>query len=132
MFDQQPAAVRYRYLKSPSGFVQQFNASLILEDQSSGDLFPVTVVPPTVAPPFHVRVEAMRSFHIEAIVPAAAAYWLKLKESTWDQACSLVASQVRRELQRQRHALRTRPSWHCESHVRHMRTKTARSGVCRR
>lgn len=93
-FEEQPARVRYRFLKSPNGFMKQFDGQFRLEDVSTGATVSVKTVMPTKKPPFQTQTDAMRGFHLEADVPVADVFRLWLDNSSWHQACHLPAFQA--------------------------------------
>lgn len=93
-FEEQPARVRYRFLKSPNGFMEQFDKQLLLEDVSTGSILSVKTEMTAKRPPFHTQTDAMRAFHLEANVHVADVFRLWLNDSGWHQACHLPAFQA--------------------------------------
>jgi len=94
-FEPQPGSVRYRYIKQPHALMHQFATPMALEDAWTKQRFPVKVLRTDKRPPHHMFAEGMRAFHLEAVVPAADAYLLRLVDPRWKRACFLSASQAR-------------------------------------
>ena len=90
-FTDLPCGVRYRFLKSPSGFVQQLQAGFALRNVASGLATSMQLVKTDKVPPFHTQVEAMRAFHLQAEVSLGESYTIKLEDQGWPQGCQVSA-----------------------------------------
>ena len=94
-FHEVPARVRYRFMKSPHGLMQQFRSSFFLQNVRTGATYAARVINTARRPPFHTDMAAMRAFHIDAEVPLADTYVLRLNDTRWHQACFITPTRVR-------------------------------------
>jgi len=77
--------VRYRYIKMPFGLMQFHKLRIYLEDSWGKRSVAMRVVPTTVKPPHHTQTESVRTFHVEAEVPRADSYTLRI--FGWKRGC---------------------------------------------
>jgi hypothetical protein len=90
-----PNRVKYRFLKAQPGFMSQFKSTFVLYNPASGEVHIPRFVSSTRRAPHQANIAEMRTFHLDAEVPVADMYFLKVDDERWPQACSIVATEVR-------------------------------------